>query len=90
MAAPFGYEVIAPSSATKLTIPNGAYSCYLTVETQNIRWTVDGTTPTNAVGNLLAAGSGLEFIGFDVMRGLQIIETTASSSVKVSYFPRIR
>ena len=89
MAAPFGYQALTPSAATRLTVPAGAFSAVVSVETQNIRWTVDGTTPTSTVGVLLTAGSEREFVGMETLDALCFIETTASSAVKVAYFPRV-
>ena len=90
MAAPWGYQALTPSAATKLTVPNGAYSAVVSVETNSIRWTVDGTTPTSTVGVLIAAGSEREFVGPDVLTALSMIDASGVSAVKVAYFPRMR
>lgn len=90
MAAPFGYQALSPTTATKLTVPNGAFSAVVSVETNSARWTADGTTPTSTVGVLIAAGSEREFVGPEVLSGFQIIDASGASSVKVHYFPRTR
>jgi hypothetical protein len=90
MAAPFGYQKLAPTTATSLTIPNGAYSAVLTVETNSIRWRCDGTAPTSAEGNLIAAAAEREVDGPEGLSGLSIIDCSGASSVKVAYFPRVR
>lgn len=90
MAAPWGYQALTPTVATKLTVPNGAYSAVISVETQSIRYTVDGTTPTSTIGLLIASGSEREFIGPDVLQAISFIDSSGASAVKVAYFPRIR
>lgn len=90
MAAPFGYQALTPTAATRLTVPAGAYSAVVSVETQNIRWTVDGTAPTSTVGVLLTAGSEREFVGPEVLDALCFIEAASGAAVKVAYFPRVR
>lgn len=86
----YGYEAISPTAASRLTVPSGAFSAVISVETQNIRWTADGTVPTSTVGVLLTAGSEREFVGEGVLAQLLVIETTSGASVKVAYFPRNR
>lgn len=93
MAAPlgFGYQALTPTAATRLTVPNGAYSAVVSAETNSIRWTADNdTTPTSTVGMLIAAAGEREFVGPSVLQALQIIDASGASSVKVHYFPRVR
>jgi hypothetical protein len=50
--SPVGSHASAPdiSSATTLTKPAGASRIIMQTLTQNVRWTLDGTTPTATVG----------------------------------------
>jgi hypothetical protein len=60
----------------------------VTVETQSVRWRVDGTAPTAAVGHLAAAGSSITVSGYNNIKNFKVIETTASGKITVSYFYR--
>jgi len=68
------------SSAVTLTTPAGANALLIQAFTQNIRYTVDGTTPTASKGFQLAAGSILLIdVGADMT--IKVIEETASASI---------
>lgn len=85
----YGYQVLTPTASTALTIPAGAWSAIVSVETNSIRWTVEGTTPTSTVGVLIPAGEEREFVGRETLQQLLIIDASGASSVKVAYFPRL-
>ncbi|MDA3834834.1 MAG: hypothetical protein PF495_15720 [Spirochaetales bacterium] len=55
------------------------------VETAQIRFTVDGTTPSTTVGTLLDVGDILEVDGLDVSKFLAIRATGTSGAIKVIY-----
>jgi|SRR5262245_334163 len=92
MARYLGFEQLTvagsatPFTALKLR-PNGANSdpqaqvanCEL--ETAQIRYTIDGTTPTAAVGHIWNVGEIKQFNGPDVLQKFQAIRTGASSGV---------
>lgn len=73
-------------TALKLS-PNGsgtdpqATSASCRLETAQIRYTVDGTAPTTAVGTLLEVGDPLLISGNDLLRAFRGIRTGASSGV---------
>lgn len=52
-------------------------SCRL--ETAQIRWTIDGTTPTTTVGILLEIGDVLTLAGNDTLNNFRAIRTGGSS-----------
>lgn len=83
---PNGYQQITSlGSAVGLTLTNpGSNLCLIQPETQSVRWRDDGTAPTATVGNLIAAGDVLEYVG--KLESIQIIETTASAKVNVNYY----
>src|SRR5262245_10571194 len=53
-------------------------------DTQDVRWTDDGTTPTSTVGMLLPKGTILEYEG--ALEKLKFIEAAASASLSVAYY----
>jgi len=55
-------------------------------ETNDIRWTVDGTTPTAAIGHLLPAGDTLIVKGTGNLEKFRMIRVDSSATVSVSYF----
>lgn len=98
------YETITPgNTATKLSVASyapttGIYAgkkavkALITVKSQAIHWTVDGTTPTQAggtnIGMYTPSGSAIEITGNrDISRFQCIDETSGSAStVRVTYF----
>ena len=77
--------VVDPGEATNAS-EGPAGTAFLTVETNSIRFTLDGTTPEAAVGHLLAAGDSLIIRGLQNIRNLRMIRATADASVKVTVF----
>lgn len=65
---------INPSAGQMLTA-----SCRL--ETAEIRWTLDGTTPTTTIGTLLEPGDQLIVSGFTNLSLFRAIRTGATSGV---------
>lgn len=69
------------STATTLTRPTGANRLLMQCVTQNIRYTLDGTTvPTASVGFRLAAGDSVEIV-LGPTAVVVVIEETASAVV---------
>jgi hypothetical protein len=80
-----GYQQITSlSAATALTVPTGATSVLITVESQAVRWRDDGTNPTATVGMPLAVGQSIAYAGD--LSLLKFIEQTASAKLNVSYY----
>ena len=58
----------------------------ITVETAQIRFTLDGTAPTTTVGHLLNAGDILELDSLEDMKSFRAIRTGATSAtIHVTY-----
>ena len=53
----------------------------ISVETAQIRFTVDGTAPTTTVGHVLNAGDILELDSLEDMKSFRAIRTGATSAV---------
>lgn len=86
----FTASIINPSDSGKLSSePSGKGKCkaaLVTVTGQPIRFTLNGTTPTSTVGNVLAVNDGILLTGYDNIEDFRCIETAASASVQVTYF----
>lgn len=64
-----------------------AVAALVSAETQPMRFTVDGTTPTTTVGHLLAAGDYFVVRGEQNVSRFKAIRTTGSSgALQVTYF----
>ena len=89
----FAYEkitvadtAIALTAATYTPVgADKAQKAYITVETAQIRYRLEGT-PTTAEGHLLEIGDILQITGSDDIAGFKAIRTGATSaSIKVTY-----
>lgn len=97
---PSSYESVAVSttavglSATKygpiahatLPVSSAANLALITVEGDQIRWTIDGTTPTTTVGHRANVDGVINLEGFDAIRLFRAIRVTTDASIKVTYF----
>ena len=89
IGTPVKYRAITPTVATGITAADlrdandmPCNCAIVTVDTNVVRFRVDGTDPTATTGNLLATGTYL-FVGMDTLRQLRFIDTGAgASSVK--------
>lgn len=80
-----GYEQISsPSSATALTVPNGATRALIITAVQAVRIRDDGTDPTGSVGFLLPVGVPLEYKGD--LSAVKLFEDVAGAIVDVLYY----
>ena len=85
------YEAITVSStAIGLTPPTNADSAFISIETDAIRYTVDGTTPTAAIGHPKAAATELNLESKKELTAFQAIRVTNDASLKVTYFMGVR
>lgn len=72
------------SSTSVSSVPNAAVGMLLQAETQNIRFTLDGTTPTASVGMILVAG-GAPIAIYAPPATLKFIEVSASAKLNYEY-----
>lgn len=63
-----------------------AREVFITTETDSIRYTVDGTTPSTTVGHLVPLASTLTITGLDNIMNLKMFRVTTDATVKVTYF----
>lgn len=57
----------------------------MTVETDQIRYTYDGTTPTSTVGHIANVGDVITLNGYGNARRFLAIRTNTSATLKVTY-----
>jgi hypothetical protein len=89
----FDYESITVSTtAVGLTASKfnsyAAYEikAYMTLETAQIRWRLDGTNPTSSEGHLLEVGTNLTVEGYKNLSQFKAIRTgTTDGVLKVTY-----
>ena len=73
------------SSAVALTIPAGATKLLIQALTQNIRFTLDGTTPTATVGFQIVAGDPPLVIPLSSVTTITVIEETATADMQYQF-----
>ena len=89
---PYAYESItvadAAISLTSATYDQVGYNmqAFITLETAQVRWRIDGTDPTSSEGHLLEAGQNLTLQDSQAVKNFRAIRTGATSGVmKVTY-----
>lgn len=91
---PLDHESLVVSTAsvplTVATIQQAAGNAHIasvTVETDSIRFWVDGTAPTAAVGHEIAADAGFLICGLNSILNFRAIRSgTVDATLRVSYF----
>lgn len=79
--------LVVSNAAVRLTPPPNATSATVSIDANPVRYTVDGTTPTAAVGTTVGAGAQLEVMGRASLLGLQLIRSgAADATAQVEYF----
>lgn len=76
---------------TELTIQNSGnqvQKAFMTLESYQIRFTIDGTAPTAAVGHLLEVGQTLTLSNYDQIRKFRAFRTVEANSgiLKITYY----
>ena len=91
-----GYEAITVNTAIGFTASEirpttgdfAGHTCqaiFATLETDSIRFTLDGTTPSSTVGHLLTNGQNLTIKNANDIAKFRAIKVTANASLKVTY-----
>lgn len=80
-----GYQSIAPTSSTALTVPSGAQFALIRTDTQHVRWTDDGTTPTLVIGMLLMIEDPALWYAGNLHK-LLFFNDTAGALVRIQYY----
>ena len=79
-----GFQQIAPTVSTALTVPNGARWAYLSAEVQDIRMRSDGIAPTTAIGLLIKVGQQPVRYDGDLSQ-VRVINAVAGGILNVEY-----
>jgi len=73
--------------------PTQAKGCIITVETDQVRWRADGTSPTTSEGHLLSSGDILTFNSWSdninwisVLLKIEFIRVTNDAKLKINWF----
>lgn len=83
---PGQYTPVSDAAATALTIPSGATYAVICAEAASHRFTWDGTTtPTAAIGTVLAQGSCVQMSGASSLAAFRIITVTGGGTFTASY-----
>ncbi len=80
-----GKEQLTGISSSKALqdIPSTAILAVIQAEDQNVRFWGDGSTPTTAIGLVLAPGDSIAWVG--QLADLRFIEETTTAKVNISY-----
>lgn len=83
-----GHEKVSSLNTAKtLTVPTGASVAWVQAVTNNVRYTLDGsTTPTSSVGQVLYAGHAPTVLHGEQISNFKGIETASSATLEVHYF----
>lgn len=73
------------SSAVSISVPVGANVLWIAAETQNVRLTLDGTTPTSTIGMPLYAGQAGERVPVAYGMTVKIIEAASGGVVNYQF-----
>lgn len=73
------------SASTTLDVPSGANRLLIQALTNNVRYTLDGTTPTAAIGFRLTADEDPLLIVWTPGMTVKVIEETASASIQAQW-----
>jgi len=81
-------DLTVQGTAVGLTVPTSptARSAIITVETDQVRFTVDTTTPTSTKGHLLNAGDLLELGNTEMLSNARFIKVTSDATLRITYF----
>ena len=72
-------------SAFAPTVPPGATMCVVQALAQNVRFTLDGTTPTAVVGFQIVAGDVERILPVDTRTVLTFIQETAGAELQYQF-----
>ena len=84
-----GYQDLTVSnSAVGLTLPTSLTprAAVITVESDQVRFTLDTTTPTSSKGHLLNVGDMLELANTEMLSNARFIRVTTDATLRITYF----
>lgn len=88
--SPVGFQKLTVSSSavgfTKPTVTVTIRAIQMTVETNNIRYRMDGPNPDASTGHLLYDGDVLEITNVESINNFAAIATGSDATVQITYF----
>lgn len=72
------------STATTLTLPSDATGVMLQADTADVRFTIDGTTPTSTLGLILSSSAAP--LRVDLYPGAEVKVISATGAINYQYF----
>lgn len=78
-------QVLTPSKYKDNATSGGASTAFISNETDAIRYTYDGTTPSASVGHRLADGGILILSGQNQMASFKCFRITTDATITVTY-----
>jgi redox-sensitive bicupin YhaK (pirin superfamily) len=75
---------LAATSVVQLTVPAGVNQAIVQADGENLRFTLDGTTPTTAVGFVIPNGASITLSASDATNA-KLIAVTSSGLVNAIY-----
>lgn len=87
LAVTTAVQVLTPSKYKNSETSGGASNALLSVETGDIRYTYDGTTPSGTVGHILKKNESIVLAGQNQMSQFKCFQESASvgSTITVTY-----
>lgn len=73
------------SSAVTLTAPAGANALLIQALVQNVRFTLDGTTPTASIGFQMPAGNPAVIIDLSATTVVKVIQETSGAIIQYQF-----
>jgi len=88
--SPIGFEKLSVAGVVVgFTLPTTSISIrsvILSVETNSVRFRVDGTDPDSTTGIKLNDGDLLELDNVDMIRNFKVIQVSAGATLQIHYF----
>lgn len=83
-----GFQQLTVSTISlALTVPANAIYAYITVDAQPVRFRLDATAPTAAIGQPLVANDVVFLSGADLINRFRVIRSAAADSIlNIHYF----
>ena len=85
---------MSDASPALTTLSKSIHGALVTVETDQVRYRIDGTAPTSSEGHLLNAGDVLNFPSWNVpnqnwrsqLENVQFIRVTSDAALKITWY----
>lgn len=88
--SPLGFQKLTVSSSavgfTKPSVVPTIRAVTVTVETNSIRYRIDGTDPDSSTGHLLYDGDVLELTNVNSINSFRAIATGSDATVQITYY----